>query len=73
MVYCLPGTGRLRFRAAVLIPDMFRMAYCAVVELIAVAELVPAVLTSVTSAIVIGTDNAPAMAISKYCVRPLLT
>jgi hypothetical protein len=65
MVYSLLEMGKFRFRAAVLAPDMFKIAYCAVVEIMPVAALVPAVLASVTSAVVITTDNPPAMAISK--------
>jgi hypothetical protein len=41
------------------------MAYCAVVEPMLVAELVPCVSVSVTSVVVIETDKPPAMAMSK--------
>jgi hypothetical protein len=65
MVYCLLVTGKFKFLAAVLAPEMFRIAYCAVVDPMFVTELVPAVFASVTSAVVIARARPPATAISK--------
>jgi hypothetical protein len=64
-MYDLLVMGKFKFRAAVLAPEMFRMAYCAVVETMAVDALVPAVFVSVTSAVVIVMARPPAMAMSK--------
>jgi hypothetical protein len=64
-MYHLLVIGKFKLRAAVLAPLMFKIAYCAVVEPMLVAELVPCVLVSVTSAVVIAIDRPPATAMSK--------
>ena len=65
MMYDLLEDGRMRLRAAVLAPVMFKMAYCAVVDTIPVAALVPVVFARVTLPVVIVTARPPATAISR--------
>ena len=67
MMYHLLVTGKFKVHAPVFAPLIFRIAYCAVVETMPVAELVPAVFASVTTVPVpvIEMAKPPAMAMSK--------
>lgn len=71
-VYVLLEDGAVMTFVVVSVPVIFKMAYCAVVLPMLVPEASPLVLVSVTAPSPFRV-NVPAIAMSEYCVMPLLT